>query len=91
MDQTHKSETFNDHEQWYDSSLKTVSQYADILYTYNTLIQGYSATLTAEEAESLEKELRVLSVLPETVYQLHTTQSPLFLGLEQKTQQSDRR
>ncbi|CAN0858138.1 Subtilisin-like protease SBT1.7 [Linum grandiflorum] len=91
MDQTHKRETFNDHEQWYGSSLKTVSQSADILYTYNTLIQGYSATLTAEEAELLEKELGVLSVLPETVYQLHTTRSPLFLGLEQKTQQSDRR
>ncbi|CAN0905578.1 Subtilisin-like protease SBT1.7 [Linum grandiflorum] len=89
MDQTHKPETFDDHEQWYGSSLKTVSQSADILYTYNTLIHGYSATLTAEEAESLEKQLGVLSVLPETVYQLHTTRSPLFLGLEQKAQQSD--
>ncbi|CAI0451705.1 unnamed protein product [Linum tenue] len=78
-------ETFDDdhHEQWYGSSLKTASESADMLYTYSTLIHGFSTRLSAEEAESLEKQPGVLSVTPETIYELHTTRTPKFLGLEQ--------
>jgi len=82
MDQSNKPQTFDHHDQWYDSSLKTASKSADMIYTYNTLIHGFSTRLTPQEAESLQKQPGVLSVLPETVYQLHTTRSPLFLGLE---------
>ncbi|CAI0464869.1 unnamed protein product [Linum tenue] len=54
-----------------------------MLYTYSTLIHGFSTTLSPEEAESLEKQPGVLSVTPETIYELHTTRTPKFLGLEQ--------
>ncbi|CAI0451702.1 unnamed protein product [Linum tenue] len=54
-----------------------------MLYTYSTLIHGFSTRLSAEEAESLEKQPGVLSVTPETIYELHTTRTPKFLGLEQ--------
>ncbi|CAL8996247.1 unnamed protein product [Prunus brigantina] len=37
--------------------------------------------LTAEEAELLEKQSGILSVMPELRYELHTTRTPQFLGM----------
>lgn len=81
MDKANMPESFDNHLQWYDSSLKSVSESADILYTYNNVIHGFSTRLTPEEAELLEKQQGILSVLPEMVYELHTTRTPEFLGL----------
>ncbi|KDP41644.1 hypothetical protein JCGZ_16051 [Jatropha curcas] len=81
MDKANVPESFDDHLQWYDSALKSVSESADILYTYNTVIHGFSTRLTPEEAELLEKQGGILSVVPEMVYELHTTRTPEFLGL----------
>ncbi|KAF8404921.1 hypothetical protein HHK36_009816 [Tetracentron sinense] len=74
-------ENFDEHLHWYDSSLKSVSDSAEMLYTYNNVIHGYSTRLTAEEAESLEGRPGVLAVLPEERYEIHTTRTPEFLGL----------
>ncbi|XP_009758000.1 subtilisin-like protease SBT1.7 [Nicotiana sylvestris] len=75
--------TFNDdHTHWYDSSLRSVSDSAEMLYVYNNVIHGFSARLTPQEAESLETQPGILSVLPELKYQLHTTRTPTFLGLD---------
>lgn len=71
----------NDHHQWYGSSLKSVSASADVLYTYQNVVHGFSSRLTSEEAELLEKRSGILSVLPEMRYELHTTWTPEFLGL----------
>ncbi|KDO81558.1 hypothetical protein CISIN_1g0053342mg, partial [Citrus sinensis] len=73
--------TFNDHFEWYDSSLKSVSASAAMLYTYKNVIHGFSTRLTAKEAESLQKQPGIVSVLPEVRYELHTTRTPEFLGL----------
>ncbi|KAJ9186815.1 hypothetical protein P3X46_002346 [Hevea brasiliensis] len=81
MDKSNMPASFDDHLQWYDSSLKSVSESAGMLYTYNNVIHGFSTRLTPEEAESLEKQQGILSVLPEMVYELHTTRTPEFLGL----------
>ncbi|GAB2294068.1 hypothetical protein Dimus_028285 [Dionaea muscipula] len=87
---------FTDQKQWYSSKLSSLlSQYSGgvdgaadaaaeerIIYTYNTAFSGLAARLTEEEAERLEQENdAVMAVFPETVYQLHTTRSPMFLGL----------
>ncbi|KAF2324287.1 hypothetical protein GH714_011713 [Hevea brasiliensis] len=85
MDKSNMPASFDDHLQWYDSSLKSVSESAGMLYTYNNVIHGFSTRLTPEEAESLEKQQGILSVLPEMVYELHTTRTPEFLGLELKS------
>lgn len=74
--------TFDDHTHWYDSSLKSVSESAEMLYVYKNVVHGFSARLTAQEAESLETQPGILSVLPELKYQLHTTRTPSFLGLD---------
>ncbi|RVW40400.1 Subtilisin-like protease SBT1.7 [Vitis vinifera] len=81
MDKSNMPATFDDHFQWYDSSLKTASSSADMLYTYNNVVHGFSTRLTTEEAELLRGQLGILSVLPEARYELHTTRTPEFLGL----------
>ncbi|KAL3646376.1 hypothetical protein CASFOL_011556 [Castilleja foliolosa] len=72
-----------DHTQWYGSSLKSVSGSAEMIYTYNNVMHGFSTRLTPEEALELEARPGILSVLPELRYELHTTRTPTFLGLDQ--------
>ncbi|PON66713.1 Subtilase [Parasponia andersonii] len=72
---------FEHHSHWYDSSLKSVSDSAEMLYTYNNVVHGFSTKLTPQEADSLKTRPGVLSVWPELRYELHTTRTPEFLGL----------
>ncbi|GLT40159.1 hypothetical protein SLA2020_143140 [Shorea laevis] len=81
MDKTNMPESFTDHLQWYDSLLKSVSDSASMLYIYSNVIHGYSTRLTADEAEALEAQQGILSVIPELRYELLTTRTPEFLGL----------
>ncbi|KAG8377524.1 hypothetical protein BUALT_Bualt08G0041900 [Buddleja alternifolia] len=50
MDKSDMPASFDDHLQWYDSSLKSVSHSANMLYTYNNVIHGYSVQLTSAQA-----------------------------------------
>ncbi|KAL2322808.1 hypothetical protein Fmac_027187 [Flemingia macrophylla] len=75
-------EAFEEHEAWYESSLRSVSELAEMMYTYENVIHGYATRLTKEEARLLEGQRGVLAVLPETRYEVHTTRTPLFLGLD---------
>ncbi|KAI3465281.1 hypothetical protein Pfo_021944 [Paulownia fortunei] len=81
MDKSNMPASFDDHLQWYDSSLKSVSHSANMLYTYNNVIHGYSVRLTVEEARLLEQQPGILLVQEDVKYELHTTRSPEFLGL----------
>ena len=45
---------------------------------------GFSAALTPAEAESLAAQKRVLSVQRDELRQLHTSESPDFLGLDDR-------
>ncbi|PIN18391.1 Tripeptidyl-peptidase II [Handroanthus impetiginosus] len=74
---------FEEHTYWYESSLKSVSESAEMLYTYNNVVHGFSTRLTPEEAREMETRPGILLVLPELRYQLHTTRTPSFLGLDQ--------
>ncbi|KAF3787878.1 Subtilisin-like protease SBT1-7 [Nymphaea thermarum] len=77
--------SFSTAQVWYQSLLESVSGTRDrptIIYTYTTVLQGFSASLTSREAESLMANPSILAVLPEKVYQLHTTRTPHFLGLD---------
>ncbi|KAG2278125.1 hypothetical protein Bca52824_060680 [Brassica carinata] len=73
--------SFDHHSLWYESSLKSISESAEMLYTYNNAIHGFATRLTPEEADSLKTQPGVISVGPEQRYELHTTRTPLFLGL----------
>ncbi|CAF2037579.1 subtilisin-like protease SBT1.7 [Brassica rapa] len=74
--------SFDQHSLWYESSLKSASESAEMLYTYNSAIHGFATRLTPEEADSLMTQPGVISVQPEQQYELHTTRTPLFLGLD---------
>lgn len=82
MDKSTMPTSFTDHFEWYDSALKTVSDSGNMLYAYTDVIHGFSARLTADEAKSLESHPGVLSLLEEVKYELHTTRTPQFLGLD---------
>lgn len=79
-------QTFNHHSLWYQSSLKSASPSAEMLYTYETAIHGFSTRLTEEEAQLLESQSGILSVIPEMRYELHTTRTPEFLGLDKESE-----
>ncbi|XAR66181.1 Cucumisin [Bertholletia excelsa] len=90
MDKYLKPDTFTDHLQWYASTIKSVVTEKEdvedeedrILYNYQAAFHGVAARLSEQEAEKLEEQNGVVSIFPETIYRLHTTRSPLFLGLE---------
>ncbi|KAL7229612.1 hypothetical protein ACSBR2_008173 [Camellia fascicularis] len=91
MDKSAKPETFSDHLEWYASMIQSVltrpakEDIEDdnrVIYTYQTAFHGVAARLSEEEAERLDQLHGVMALFPETKYQLHTTRSPLFLGLE---------
>ncbi|KDP22364.1 hypothetical protein JCGZ_26195 [Jatropha curcas] len=93
MDKHAKPEYFSNHFDWYSSKVQSVLSTPEnetnesdneerIIYSYQTAFHGVAAKLSEEEAERLEEEDGVLAIFPETIYQLHTTRSPMFLGLE---------
>ncbi|XP_047941479.1 subtilisin-like protease SBT1.3 [Salvia hispanica] len=96
MDKWAKPQEFNDHNQWYSSLIKSVTSAAinpqgeeagdddRIIYTYGTAFHGVAARLSGEEVERVQQQDGVMAVFPDTMYQLHTTRSPLFLGLERQ-------
>ncbi|KAL5744456.1 hypothetical protein ACOSP7_027316 [Xanthoceras sorbifolium] len=89
MDKSAMPESFSSHLDWYSSKVKSVVVEPEregdedrIIYSYQTAFHGVAALLSDEEAERLEEEDGVVAVFPETKYELHTTRSPMFLGLE---------
>ncbi|KAK3447298.1 hypothetical protein EUGRSUZ_A02859 [Eucalyptus grandis] len=97
MDRSAMPGTFSDHLDWYSSKIKSVVSGSDlqeirgdaddeerIIYNYRTAFHGVAARLTGDEAKKLEQEDGVLAVFPEEKYELHTTRSPMFLGLDRE-------
>ncbi|KAK6139660.1 hypothetical protein DH2020_026595 [Rehmannia glutinosa] len=72
------------HSDWYSDHFQSLTSAApdSILYTYDSAYHGFAAALSPEEAESLRQSDSVLGVYEDTVYTLHTTRTPEFLGLE---------
>ncbi|KAM7275242.1 hypothetical protein ACFE04_017108 [Oxalis oulophora] len=79
MNPNAKPQTFSTHHDWYISNLQSSSS---LLYTYTTALHGFSASLTQEEVSTLRQSPSVIDIYEDTLYQLHTTHSPEFLGLD---------
>lgn len=94
VDGNSKPSVFPTHEHWYRSTVAAAVKAALItesgthmdadllLHVYNTVLHGFSARLTDEEAARMEKTPGVLGMFPDRVRHLHTTRSPRFLGLD---------
>ncbi|KAK6236569.1 Peptidase S8/S53 domain - like 10 [Theobroma cacao] len=75
--------SFETHHDWYSSSLQALSAAPDsLLYSYTTAFNGFAASLDPEQVELLRKSDSVLGVYEDTLYTLHTTRTPQFLGLD---------
>lgn len=76
-----KPSPFFSHHHWYSSLLTSSSSTTSFIHIYNTLIHGFSASLTPYQAKHINSSHGVLSLFPDSIFHLHTTRSPSFLGL----------
>ncbi|XP_058091334.1 subtilisin-like protease SBT3 [Magnolia sinica] len=85
MDKSAIPAPFATHDSWYTSTISSLSAPDSIaavhLYTYNHVLNGFSAVLSQAQLNELEKMPGHLATYPETHAQLHTTHTPQFLGL----------
>ena len=73
---------------WYTSALSSLSSSTDgvtpiHLYTYNHVMNDFSAVLSQYQLEQLEKMLGHVATFAETFGHLHTTHTGDFLGLKE--------
>ncbi|XP_062003246.1 subtilisin-like protease SBT1.9 [Rosa rugosa] len=91
MDPSAMPKAFFDHHKWYLATLSSLSDGVNaeattstttmLIYTYTNAIQGFSATLTLSELESLKSSLGFISYIRDRPLKLLTTRSSRFLGL----------
>ncbi|PHT42668.1 Subtilisin-like protease SBT1.7 [Capsicum baccatum] len=78
--------SYSTHHDWYDAQLKSLSSStsdeSSLLYSYDTAYPGFSASLDPHEAELLRQSDDVVGVYEDSLYILHTTRTPEFLGLD---------
>ncbi|CAN1147464.1 Subtilisin-like protease 4 [Linum perenne] len=55
-----------------------------MLYSYHSVMSGFSARLTPEEVKSMQDKNHFISARLEKSFKYHTTHSPSFLGLQQR-------
>ncbi|KAI3755299.1 hypothetical protein L1987_55095 [Smallanthus sonchifolius] len=84
MDKSMMPSPFSNHHNWYTSVLSSLSDELPVthLYTYNHVMDGFSAVLTKSQLERLQKMRGHLATFKEKIGQLHTTHTPNFLGLQ---------
>ncbi|KAK9071192.1 hypothetical protein SSX86_009760 [Deinandra increscens subsp. villosa] len=72
------------HHDWYADSLQSLASTSPdaILYSYTTAYHGFSASLDLDQVAALRRSDSVIGVYEDTVYELHTTRTPEFLGIE---------
>ncbi|KAL1548712.1 subtilisin-like protease SBT1.1 [Salvia divinorum] len=74
---------------WYEAIMHTINvdsegaEKAELLYVYENVISGFSARLSKQHLESLAKAEGFIYATMDELYNLHTTHSPHFLGLEE--------
>ncbi|XP_027182736.1 subtilisin-like protease SBT1.7 [Coffea eugenioides] len=78
-----------DLDRWYNSFLPTTiastNEAQRMVYCYHNVFKGFSAKLSAEDVKVMEKKPGFLSARPQRMLSLHTTHSPIFLGLHQNS------
>ncbi|KAK1430273.1 hypothetical protein QVD17_12904 [Tagetes erecta] len=83
MDKSMIPSPFSNHHNWYTSLLSSLSDEVPSmhLYTYNHVMDGFSAVLTKSQMAQLENMSGHLATFEDKLGQLHTTHTPKFLGL----------
>ncbi|XP_057503548.1 subtilisin-like protease SBT3 [Actinidia eriantha] len=86
MDKSAMPAPFSTPHSWYTSALSSLSSSTDgvpptHLYTYNHVMNGFSAVLSPSQLQELEKMPGYVATFAETFGHLHTTHTRDFLGL----------
>ncbi|XP_026384647.1 subtilisin-like protease SBT1.4 [Papaver somniferum] len=91
-----KPSVFSSHLHWYSATLQSLppspisssssdhhdgSPSREVMYSYDHVAHGFAARLTPSQASHLENLPGILSVIPDSFVEPHTTHSPQFLGL----------
>ncbi|GAU33622.1 hypothetical protein TSUD_360030 [Trifolium subterraneum] len=92
MDLSVMPKAFSNQHSWYESTFSQVTTTNNILkptsskiiYTYNNVMNGFSANLSPEEHEALKTSPGYISSVLDLPLNLDTTHSPRFLGLNPK-------
>ncbi|CAN1243596.1 Subtilisin-like protease [Linum perenne] len=76
-------------ETWHRSFLPNDNNHREeeddrMLYSYHSVMSGFSARLTPEEVKSMQDKNHFISARLENSFKHHTTHSPSFLGLQQR-------
>ncbi|KAJ7952410.1 Subtilisin-like protease [Quillaja saponaria] len=77
-----------DLDSWYHSFLPATTASTNqqrLIHSYRNVVKGFAAKLTVEEAKAMAEKEGFLSAWPEKILPLHTTHSPSFLGLHQRS------
>ncbi|KAF5792249.1 putative tripeptidyl-peptidase II [Helianthus annuus] len=83
MDKSLMPMAYSHHLHWYDATMRgSVSKPTDMLYAYDKVMHGFTTRLTVDEAKLLKRKHGVVSIQEEPIYELQTTRSPEFLGLD---------
>ncbi|KVI01157.1 Peptidase S8/S53 domain-containing protein [Cynara cardunculus var. scolymus] len=79
-----KPTSFLSHHHWYSHHLQSLTSAPPhaLLYSYTTAYNGYAAYLDPQQAQTLRGSDSILGVYPDTLYHLHTTRTPHFLGID---------
>ncbi|OIV97353.1 hypothetical protein TanjilG_07105 [Lupinus angustifolius] len=88
-----KPDIYSTYHEWYTATLSSLSSLSTtdfdsnsnsnpLLYTYTTAYNGFAASLTSQQVDELLKSDYVIGIYQDTLYQLHTTRTPEFLGLQ---------
>ncbi|KAF1870695.1 hypothetical protein Lal_00026293 [Lupinus albus] len=84
-----KPDIYSTHHEWYTATLSSLSTTDSdsnpLLYTYTTAYSGFAASLTSQETDEILKSDSVIGIYQDTPYQLHTTHTPEFLGLQTRS------
>ncbi|KAK4483694.1 hypothetical protein RD792_010896 [Penstemon davidsonii] len=86
MKHNQKPESYATHREWYIDHFQTLTSASpdSLLYTYETAYHGFSAALSPSEVEALRQSDSVVGLYEDTIYKLHTTRTPEFLGLDKE-------
>ncbi|KAK9077181.1 hypothetical protein SSX86_005517 [Deinandra increscens subsp. villosa] len=84
MDKSMMPSPFSNHHNWYTSILSSLSEEVPSrhLYTYNHVMDGFSAVLTKSQLNQLAKMPAHLATFEDKLGKRHTTHTPRFLGLK---------
>ncbi|CAN6482045.1 unnamed protein product [Victoria cruziana] len=84
MDSSSMPDRYLAHDLWYSSVLEEATDgelAGRLLYTYSHVSRGFAARLTEEEVADVRRAHGCLGAFEDSVYHLHTTYTPRFMGL----------